>query len=658
MLEKLRKYYQRCSIRQKISISVIGAVGGVLLLVMPVVLIRVQQIVIGYAEQNVVSIGQENAAQTSGSLNEKLGVLKGMARGLESLSGMGSSRFESYRKVIDRTVKEDTAVYAMWYIEDASQGDSSTVNKYIAGGNTGANLASTAKLLDKVEREAGYQEARQSREVAISDPITIDGTTVIGITVPIGSGTSIGAVGLLIKEEFFVRIVRKAMGSDDVACKIISSNGFVVAHPTKTVIGTKLNEGEQTEEILDAIKNGRLHTSYSYSATFGEEAYKVYASANFAGAKSSWSFCTMVPKSTFTHSTNMVALLLLVLMVVGFGVLVVVISSIARAISRPIVEASTELKLIAEGRLSEVKEIHVNAQDEIGTMVSGLNDLASGLKHLAYFAHEVGTGNLDADITAKSDDDAIGKAMVEMKQNLIAAKSAEEERKRIDEIQSWKVAGNARIHEAIRKENTSIKQLCDAVLQEIVSYSNFIQGGLFVVDGEQEGGRFVELVSCIAYNRRKMMDKRISVEEGMVGRCIYEKAPIILTEIPQDYLSISSGLGDRRPDFLALIPLIHNEEVIGVMELSSFGEKEPHVMEYLDKAAEALASAVANVNINERTQRLLDQSKQYSEEMAAQEEELRQNMEEMQAAQEEMHRKTEDYEEMISQLKAELDRRD
>lgn len=651
MIEKLRKYYRRCSIRQKISISVIGAVGGVLLLVMPVVLIRVQRVVTDYAEKNVVAMGRENAVQTSGSLDEKLGALKGMARGLESLSGMGSDRFESYRRVIDRTVKEDTAVYAMWYIEDASRGDSSSVNKYIAGGNAGAN---SAKLLEQVEREAGYQEARQSREVAISDPITIDGTTVIGITVPIGSGTAIGAVGLLIKEEFFGRIVQKSMGSADVACKIISSNGYIVAHPTKSVIGTKLNEGEQTDEILDAIKNGRLHTSYSYSATFGEEAYKVYAPADFAGAKSSWSFCTMVPKSTFTHSTNMVALLLLGLMVVGLGVLVVVISSIARAISRPIVEASAELKLIAEGRLSEVKEIRVSAQDEIGTMVSGLNDLASGLKHLAHFAHEVGTGNLDAAITAKSEDDAIGKAMVEMKQNLIAAKKAEEQRIYEDKIQDWKFEGAARIHEAVRKENTSIKQLCDAVLQEIIGYTQLIQGGLFVISDDQQGERYVELVSCVAYNRQKMMAKRMSLDEGMIGRCIYEKAPIILTEMPQDYLSITSGLGDRRPDFLAIIPLVNNDEVEGAIEVASFTQLEPHVLEYLEKAAESLASAIANVSINERTQRLLDQSKLYSEEMAAQEEELRQNMEEMQAAQEEMHRKTEEYEDTILSLKAQL----
>jgi hypothetical protein len=166
--------------------------------------------------------------------------------------------------------------------------------------------------------------------------------------------------------------------------------------------------------------------------------------------------------------------------------------------------------------------------------------------------------------------------------------------------------------------------------------------------------RYVELVSCIAYNRAKMMDKKLSIDEGLIGRCIFERAPIVLAEIPQDYLAISSGLGDRKPNYLVIMPLLNNEQIVGVVEIAAFNAMEPHVVEYLEKAAENLASAISNVNINERTQRLLDQSKEYSEEMGAQEEELRQNMEEMQAAQEEMHRKTWEYEETIESLRAQL----
>ena len=653
MFDRLRRYYQCCSIRKKINISVIGGAGIILVLIMSIVLLRTQRIVTDYAEEHVTAIGKENAAWTCDYLDEKFGTLKGVAQSFESLADMGTLRFNSYKKVVDRIAKEDTLVYAMWYIEDVKDTDSSSVGKYIAGAGIGENHL---QMLSLAENKAGYLDVRKDGRMVISDPININGAKVIGVTVPIkGNGAVTGAVGFFLKEELFSRIVSEAMDSKDVACKIISNSGCIVAHPSKEVIGTALNEGEQTDEILDAIRNGRVHTSFSYSATFGEEAYKVYAPTDFSGTKSNWSFCTMVPKSAFTHTSKMVALLIFVLMLVGLALLAIITNTIARAIANPIVSASNELKLISEGRLAEAQHISVSSKDEIGEMVDGLNELSSSLKHLAYFAHEVGTGNLDAAIKEKSEHDVIGKAMVEMKQNLIVAKNAEEQRIYEDKIQDWKFEGAARIHEAIRKENTSIKQLCDVVLQEIIGYTKLIQGGLFVISEDHTDVRYVELVSCVAYNRQKMMAKRMSLEEGMIGRCIYEKASIILTEIPQDYLSITSGLGDRRPDFLAIIPLVNNDDVVGVIEMASFTRMEQHVLEYLEKAAESLASAIANVKITERTQKLLDQSKLYAEEMSAQEEELRQNMEEMQAAQEEMHRKTEEYEETIRSLRAQVE---
>jgi len=470
-------------------------------------------------------------------------------------------------------------------------------------------------------------------------------------------GTITGATGFLIKTDLFSRIVAESMDSEDVACKIITNDGYIVAHPNKKNTGQKLDEDEHTDEILGQIKKSEKYVGYAYSSTFDESTYKVFIPIDLSVTKGKWSFCTMVPKSAFTRTTNTEALIVLLLMLGGIALLAITTNAIAKMLSAPIVKTSHELDLISEGRLNETTKIDIRSNDEIGVMVDGLNNLTENLKQMASFAHEVGTGNLDVAISSKGENDILGNSLVEMKHNLIAAKEAEEERKADDAIRTWKVEGNARIHEVIRRENTSIKQLCDAVFQEIVAYSKAIQGGLFVINDDQQGDWYVELVSCIAYSRQKMMTKRMELDEGMVGRCIYEKAPIILTEIPQDYLSITSGLGDRRPDFLALVPMLNNEDVVGVIEVASFDCMAQQVMEYIEKAAESLASAIANVRTNERTQRLLEQSKLYAEEMSAQEEEIRQNMEEMQASQEEVERKTQEYEETISQLREELDRR-
>jgi methyl-accepting chemotaxis protein len=652
MIKYFRRFYLNSTIKGKVNIAVIGSAGIILIVVMTAVLVYTKNIALEAAQKETVITSSENAGWACDYIDEKIGALQAATQCFESHTGMGGEKFDLYRKMVDNIVKDDTVMYAMWYIEDAGSKDSSRVQRYAAGPEVASNQN---EILSLIEKQECYKNARQSGEMAISNPIDISGTWVVGITMPIKvDDVVVGAVGILLKSDLFDRIVDESVDRDDLACTIISNDGYIVASSDKQKIGQKMDEGELTEQDLESIKRSETFSYYAYSNFFKDQSFKAYTPIDFSVLKDKWSFCAIVPEHVIARVVNRLMLIILLLMALGLTCLVFTTNAIAKRFTRPVKMASEDLKLISQGRLDDTKEIVVNSKDEISVMVNGINELRSNLKHLAHFSHEIGTGNLEAIIEVRSEHDVISKAMVEMKQNLIVAKKAEEKRIYEDKIQDWKFEGAARIHEAIRKENTSIKQLCDAVLQEIIGYTKLIQGGLFVISDDQQGERYVELVSCVAYNRQKMMAKRMSLEEGMIGRCIYEKAPIILTEIPQDYLSITSGLGDRRPDFLAIIPLVNNDEVVGAIEVASFTQMEQHVLEYLGKAAESLASAIANVKINENTQKLLEQSKLFAEEMSSQEEELRQNMEEMQAAQEEMHRKTEEYEETIQSLKAQL----
>ena len=147
------------------------------------------------------------------------------------------------------------------------------------------------------------------------------------------------------------------------------------------------------------------------------------------------------------------------------------------------------------------------------------------------------------------------------------------------------------------------------------------------------------MVACIAWSRIKMQKKTFLLEEGLLGACYFEKAPIELTEIPEDYIEISSGLGGSRPRMLMLTPLIHNEEVVGMIEVASFKLFDTYTKTYLKRISESFASSITSIKINARTNEMLAISKIQAEEMQAQEEEMRQNIEELHATQEEMRRK-------------------
>ncbi|MFO8023021.1 MAG: PAS domain S-box protein, partial [Perlabentimonas sp.] len=215
-----------------------------------------------------------------------------------------------------------------------------------------------------------------------------------------------------------------------------------------------------------------------------------------------------------------------------------------------------------------------------------------------------------------------------------------QERKLQDEHRNWVNSGLAKFGDILRQNNDKLEALSDSVTQELVNYLKANQGGLFVVSEDDESEPKLELLSTFAYNRKKSKNKTILFGEGLIGNCAVEKQTIYLKEIPEDYIEITSGLGEAPPRTLLIVPLKLEDKVFGVIEIASFNNLQKHEIEFVEKIGENIASTLSAVKNSIRKNQLLEQSQQQREEMTAQEEEMRQNMEEMQATQEEMARKT------------------
>jgi PAS domain S-box-containing protein len=111
-----------------------------------------------------------------------------------------------------------------------------------------------------------------------------------------------------------------------------------------------------------------------------------------------------------------------------------------------------------------------------------------------------------------------------------------------------------------------------------------------------------------------------------------------MIDVPQNYIHIRSGLGGANPENIFIVPLMVNQDVFGIIELASFNRFRKVEMEFIEKAAESIASTISSVKITENTRKLLEASQMAAEQLKSQEEEMRQNMEELAATQEEMHR--------------------
>ncbi|MHC1703097.1 MAG: PAS domain-containing protein [Tenuifilaceae bacterium] len=321
-------------------------------------------------------------------------------------------------------------------------------------------------------------------------------------------------------------------------------------------------------------------------------------------------------------------------------------------ILKPIVyiiqKVTVELDSLSNGQ--DAEKITYNKKDEIGQIIKSLNKLIDGLRYKTYFADEIGKNHLDANFETIGPQDLLGNSLLNMKESLKAASIEDVKRKQEDELRNWATSGLAKFGEILRQNNNNLTKLADNVIQNLVNYLNSNQGGLFIYNDDDPENKHLELVSAFAYNRKKFLEKRILLGEGLVGTCAVEKETIYLKEIPREYIQITSGLGEAVPTSLLIVPLKLENSIFGVIEIASFNEFSPNEIDFVQKIGESIASTLSAVKNSIRTNQLLEQSQQQREEMAAQEEEMRQNMEEMQATQEEMARKSIEMEGMTAAI--------
>jgi len=266
---------------------------------------------------------------------------------------------------------------------------------------------------------------------------------------------------------------------------------------------------------------------------------------------------------------------------------------------------------------------------------------------LSSFIESVSKGEYNIQLESKGTDDHLTTMLISMRESL--KENAEIERRR-----NWSTSGLAKIGEILRASSGNTTALYDNIIQFVVKYTQSNQGGLFILNNENENNHFLELVSCYAFERKKFIQKNIDPGQGLIGQCFQEAERVYLLEVPEDYIHITSGLGNENPSALLLIPMKVNDQVFGVIELASFSKFEEFEIVLVEEFAESIAATISTVKTNESTRILLEQTQQQAEEMRSQEEEMRQNMEELSATQEEMGRKEKEYILRIEQLEAKL----
>jgi len=330
----------------------------------------------------------------------------------------------------------------------------------------------------------------------------------------------------------------------------------------------------------------------------------------------------------------------LLIILIGLLILVIIIYIVrfSSTITRPIDRLNEYIQPLSKGILPE-NLLELKQKNEFQYMTKAINELIEGLKKTTSFAKTIGKSVFDVDFKPLSSEDALGNSLLSMRTNLVQAQAEEKKRQHEDNLRKWSNEGLAQFNELLRQSAGNIDMLTANIVRHLVNFLDANQSGLFLLNDLNKEDAHLELVATYAYNKERKKKKKIYLGEGLVGMCAVEKSTVYLNDIPEGYLSITSGLGGSSPKSLLIVPLKLEDEIFGVIEIASFNKFKTHEIEFVERVTESISSTLSLAKINTRTTILLEKSQRQAEEMAAQEEEMRQNYEELQATNEESARR-------------------
>ena len=291
----------------------------------------------------------------------------------------------------------------------------------------------------------------------------------------------------------------------------------------------------------------------------------------------------------------------------------------ADEVTRVAKEVGTEGKLGGQAEVPGVAGTWKGLTDGVNAMA---NSLTVQVRNIADVATSVTKGDLTRQITVEAQGE-----LDELKANInqmIANLRETTERNREQDWLKTNLAKFSRMMQG-QKDLESVSRLIMSELTPLVSAHH---GAFFMMDSDASAS-LLQLIASYAYRARKHVANRFAPGEGLVGQAALEKQPILLQNVPDDYIQITSGLGEAPPRNIIVLPILFEGEVKAVIELASFLPFSQIHQTFLDQLAESIGVVLNMIQANMRTEELLEQSQNLTQELQSQSRELQQQQAEL-----------------------------
>ncbi|MFJ3720316.1 HAMP domain-containing protein [Streptomyces sp. NPDC090057] len=316
------------------------------------------------------------------------------------------------------------------------------------------------------------------------------------------------------------------------------------------------------------------------------------------------------------------------------------LSSFAEEVTRVAREVGTEGQLGGQARVRDVDGTWRDLTESVNEMAGNLTRQVRAIARVAT-AVTRGDLNLKIDVDASGEiqelQDYINKMIANLRDTTIANKE-----------QDWLKGNLARIS-ALMQGRRDLADVASLIMSELTPVVSAQHGVFFLtmplmegqdLGADAEDNYELRMLGSYGYSMGSM-PASFRPGEGLIGTAAQEKRTILVENAPSGYLKISSGLGEAPPAQVIVLPVLFEGKVLGVIELASFTPFTQIQRDFLNQIAEMIATSVNTISVNTKTELLLKQSQELTEQLRERSAELENRQKALQASNAELEEKAE-----------------
>ncbi len=290
------------------------------------------------------------------------------------------------------------------------------------------------------------------------------------------------------------------------------------------------------------------------------------------------------------------------------------LNAFASEVTRVAREVGVEGKLGGQAQSKEIGGVWKDLTDNV-------NQLAANLTNQVRAIADVATAVTEGDLSRQVRVEASGEvAVLKDKLNEMIRNLRETTEQNVE--QDWLKTSREHFTRVLQGQR-DLTEVSSLILSELAPLVSAQHAVFYSMTSPSDGSEpALELQAGYGYEERKHISTSFQLGEGLVGQCAKEKKRILLTDVPDDYVRINSGLGDSPPLHIIVLPVLFEDSVRAVVELASFSPFSPIHQAFLDSITESIGLVLNTVEADTLTVNLLKQSQSQAEELLAQQEEL------------------------------------